>query len=185
MIAMRSLIDKRFKNRLRARYEKYDVQAGILKNEAHRQAKSRFTKSGKLKKKGATTNVDGMKARRKGSKGGISIAALSVALRKRTGVNIWTAPFRKKHSREVKRFLKAFIGYISAPRATVALRKRAEMALVEVIRAPIKRREYGRHSRAWAKVKGFQRRFFDTGQLYMAIKAKIKRTKAQFGPFQQ
>lgn len=187
MIVGKWLIDPRFKNRLRARYERHDIQAGILNDRPHRVARSRFTKSGKPSPAGHTS-VGGMKARRKTSATGPTIAKLSEQLRKRTGANIYTSPFKRKSSREVKKFMRALVNYFGARRATASLRRRAEDLLVEAIRAPIKRREYGSHSRAWAYVKGFQRRFFDTGQLYMAIKARIKKLPGGgkvYGPFQQ
>jgi hypothetical protein len=135
-----------------------------------------------------------MKARRKGktilgpAAPTISTAELSKRLRQRTRINIYTAPFKGRQSREVKKFRKALLTFFSAKKASASLRKRAEHLLVEAIRVPIRRRQYGKHSRSWAHEKGFQRRFFDTGQLYMSISARIKKIAGGgkvFGPFQQ
>lgn len=174
MIEGKILLDQRMKARIRARYEKHNIQAGILNDRPHRQARSRFTKSGKPAM-GSHTNVAGMKARRKTRQVGPTIAQVSMELRRRTGINIFTAPFDRRPSAEVKRFRRALLKFFGAKQATSTLRKRAEELLVLAIKAPIKRREYGSNSRAWSVVKGFNRKFFDTGQLYQAIRARIKR----------
>lgn len=168
-------IDRRFKNRLKARYERHDIRAGILKDRQHRKARSRFTKAGKVKKVGASTTVEGMKARRMGKASDVSVSQISVYMRKSTGINIYTAPFKGKPTREAKKFIRAFMLFVTAKTAKAAMRRRAEDLLVEAIRSPIKRKKYGRHSRRWAFVKGFQRRFFDTGQLYTSIRGTIRR----------
>lgn len=192
MIGGSWLIDKGFSKRVGRRYERYDIQAGILKNSDHRPARSRFTTTGKVKKGGGLTTVDGMPARRKGpimtaSAFTPSVAEISAGLRRRTRVNIYAAPFRGRPSREVKRFLSLLYKMFGAKK-TSQYRKRAEEALIAAITAPIKARKYGQHSRAWQQVKGFQRRFVDTGQLYKAITARIKPIAGggkSYGPFQQ
>lgn len=160
------------------RYEKYNIQAGILKDGPHFAAQPILTKRGKLKKS-AFTDVDGMKARRmvRGKKvaGPLpSIAHVARDLRRKTRVNFWTAPFKRKASKEVKRFKKALMALFGA-RQMGNKRKLAEQLLVEAIRAPIKRRQYGPNRPETARMKGFNRRLFDTGQVYRAIKASIKR----------
>lgn len=199
---MRALIDKRFKNRLQARFERFDVRAGILKDAPHRPAKSRFSKTGKMRTGGGLTTVEGMKARKMESMKSAAAKAVGAAgpvklmttgklvkmLRLRTGINLFLKPFRGTQSREVKKFIKAFMVFLGSPKQSAELKRRAELALQEAIRAPIRKRVYGRHSKAWATVKGFQRRFFDTGQIYKAITAKISRNPKggkTFGPFQQ
>lgn len=194
MITAQMLFDKRFKNRVKARYEKYDIQAGILKNKPHVPPKPLWKSKGRGKNKMLVkdlTSVEGMKARKKRTDKAaksafqMTTAELAKMLRKRTGVNIWTEPFKKKRSREVKRFMAAMLKVLGAKRIGT-LKKRAEDLLVEAIRAPIKQRRYGRNKRSTVKIKGFNRRFFDTGQLYMAISAKIKSVSGKvYGPFQQ
>jgi hypothetical protein len=44
---------------------------------------------------------------------------------------------------------------------------------VNVIRDPIRRRRYGPNSALTTRIKGFNRRLFDTGQLWQSIKAKV------------
>lgn len=179
---MQFLIDKRFKNRIKMRYEKYDIQAGILKDGPHYPAQplTRTSKRGKVSKvKRPHTQIDGMKARRKIRSRKMSGPLKSIAhvardLRRKTGVNFFRRPFRGKLSIEARRFKKALMKMFGAKKMGNK-RKLAEQLLVEAIRKPIRRRAYGPNRADTVLTKGFNRRLFDTGQVYEAIRARIKR----------
>lgn len=161
------LLDKRFVNRVKARYENFDIQAGILQNGPH------FTPARKPRgRKLRLTEIDGMQARRKSRIPRGTIEEVSQDLRRKTGINIFLDPLRKS-TPEMKRFRKALLKMFGA-RKTVDLRKTAEKCLVDVIRAPIRKRQYGPNSILSARTKGFNRLMFDTGQVYQAIRARIR-----------
>ncbi len=163
------LLDKRFVNRVRAKYENFDIRAGILVDGPHyRPAPKPRGKHLRL------TTVDGMAARRKSRKEDGTIAQLSKSLRQRTGVNIFTSPFKLGNSLEIQKFKQAMRNLFVADRVG-GLQAAAESKLVEALRAPIRQRRYGNNSILTARTKGFDRFLFDTGQLYKAIRARVRR----------
>ncbi len=158
-------LDQRFKKTVAARYERFQFRAGVLDDRPHRRA---------LPKSRGLSNLEGGPIRRMSStKVSGTVAGVGEAIRKR-GDQYLKAPFEKQRSREVKAFLVQFGLLVTGATKSVRF---AEAALRKVIREPILRAKYGRNTRVWAKVKGFNRKLFDTGQFFRAIVAKITRRR--------
>lgn len=167
-------LDRRFTTQARGVYEKYTFDVGILVDRPHywpsygplnRLAKIKAPSTGTLAGgpvrkiyrgvwKGRTTNG--------------TMASVSTSLRRRLGINFYTAPFKKK-SQDVAKFTKAFFDF-SAGRGQ---RRQVETYLLAVVRNPMIRGAYGKNSKWTAKIKGFNRLMFDTGQLFKNIQAKV------------
>ena len=154
--------DARFTKELKARINRYDMNVGILKDGPHyRPAK-------------AVSAYAGGPVRKKSRKIGGTISDVSEDVRKRLGINFYTAPFRKPSARsvELQRFLREFIKYVREDKSGI---RRIENAIQAVVRNPILRGEYGSNSSAAKKAKGFDRLLIDTGQLFKAIISKVTR----------
>lgn len=168
-------LDPKFLSRFRKRFEQFEFQAGVLEpTKPHYQAKPIFTKTGKRKKKNvAFKSVDGLKARRETRVQSGTVGMIAKVHGKR--VDFIRAPFRNATSPALKSLRKAWIKFFTAARP-LAMKKKVEDALVDVIRDPIRRRKYGPNSTRTSRIKGFNRRLFDTGQLWKSIKAKVSRS---------
>ncbi len=157
-------IDKRFKKKVKGVFEKYEFQVGILNDGAHRGALSRTR---------GLSSYAGGPVRKKSRISTQSISEVSENLRKNTGIEYLTAPFRKKSS-DITKFANEFIKLAIGK----SEKKRVENLLQAVVRNPILRGDYGSNSKVTKIIKGFNRFMIDTGQLFKAIRAKaIVRSK--------
>lgn len=147
---------------LKGKIEPYGFQVGILKDGPHKNPKS--------KKKGLKTFAGGP-ARKIGSKSDGTISEVSAEVRKRAGFNYLRKPFNNKNDDAVK-MLKTFFQLVFAD-SEGSKRKRLENLLQAIVRNPILRGTYGRNRRLTADIKGFNRKFIDTGQFFKAITAKV------------
>lgn len=180
MIGFKGGLDPKFKKRFVSRLGQFQAEAGILKPEqTHYMARSIYTKTGKRKKKKAAfTSVDGMKARRKTSKPAGTMYSVAEIQSKILRINFITAPFSGGKTSQLTKVRKAWIALIKAQRP-MSKRKQLEDALVNAIREPIRKRRYGPNTSITIREKGFNRRLFDTGQLWKSIKAKVSKMKAK------
>jgi hypothetical protein len=174
-VSFNAKVDRRFLNRFRRRFEQFELQAGVLEpTKPHFKAKPIYKKNGKRKTKNAAfTSVDGLKARRKSRIQAGTVGMIADVQGKR--VDFIRAPFKQATSPALKALRKAWIRFFSA-RNPSTMRRVVEQALVNVIRDPIRRRRYGPNSALTTRIKGFNRRLFDTGQLWKSIKAKVTRS---------
>lgn len=172
--------DARFTKEVRARIERFDLNVGILEDGPHYNPKSKkqIVSALERKGKGASSFVQevhgtyaGGPVRKKSRKIGGLLSGVSESVRKRLGINFYTAPFRKPTGKsiELQRFLKAFVAYVRDDKSGT---RRIENAMQAVVRNPILRGEYGSNSKAAANGKGFDRLLIDTGQLFKAIIAR-------------
>lgn len=156
-------IDKRFKNRISGRYGKYSFGTGV-DNKVHyaprRPVAYGTLQGGPVRKKGLKTY-------------GSTMLDVAKAMQKKTG--FMTAPFRKQRSRDMQAFLKAFFAYASGK----ASKSKVQTALRAVVRNPMLRGDYGRNTRMTAKMKGFNRLLFDTGQLFKSILSYVRTRNVQ------
>jgi hypothetical protein len=97
-----------------------------------------------------------------------------VSKRVRKQVNIYTLPFNKRTSKDLRNFIRLFFKYVAGEIKKV---RSVSDSLQAVVRNPMLRAEYGKNTRYWAKVKGFNRRLFDTGQLFKNIKASVRKRR--------
>lgn len=154
-------IDERFKRTFTARYKGASFQAGILENKPHYAAMPR--------KKGLTSAFGGP-ARKQSRKVRGTVADVGERLRK-SGADYLRAPFNAPNSGPMRRFRKAFGDFLARKKGVT--KKHVEQVLADVIRTPILQGKYGRNSAAWARIKGFNRKFIDTAQFVKAIVGKV------------
>ncbi len=86
-------------------------------------------------------------------------------------------PFIKSASNQTKdtiNFTDYFLrSIVKGDRSASSLRRIANL-LQAIVRNPITRGEYGSNSSEYAKIKGFNRLLFDTGQFFKSITARVK-----------
>ena len=84
-------------------------------------------------------------------------------------------PFRSSNnnSKDIVAFTKYFVVAIAQGKKDASTLRRIANLIQAIVRNPILRGDYGRNSTAYAKLKGFNRFLFDTGQFFKSIKAKV------------
>lgn len=153
-------LDGRLAKQAKGAIERYNFDVGVIHDRQH-------MKAGKGQK-----NLAGGPSRKISRKAsGLTIAEVSEEVRKQTGVNFYTRPFRSKKNRELVRFVRDFFQVVSGRKQA----KQLENSLQAIVRNPIMRGDYGSNKSLTAKIKGFNRLLIDTGQLFKAIKARIAR----------
>lgn len=157
---MKIHLDKRFTRNLRGRFGKYNFEVGILQDAPH-----------KLPARGnKTKSFAGGPARKTSAKrSSMLLSEVSRSLREQTGINLYSAPFKKRSS-DIVKFTKEFFKLAfgrSEP-------KRAVNLIQAIVRNPILRGDYGPNSPLTAKIKGFNRYGIDTGQFFQGIRARVK-----------
>lgn len=165
---MQLKLRKGFGQRVQARFDRFDMQVGILENDEHKEPRDR--------KAGFTDNQNissyaGGPVRKTGRSGSVTLNEVSAANRARMDVNYLTDPFTKSDSNIIK-FSQAFFKMASGKSAS--MKKRVENLMQAIVRNPILRGDYGVNSRITQKIKGFNRSMIDTAQLFKAIKASVK-----------
>ncbi len=162
------IFKENFKAKLKARFEKYNFEVGILDDSSYK-----LPKIGKRGSKGADvlTSYAGGPLRKKTSKdSGKNISDVSKSIRDHIGLNYLTEPFKNKSS-DIIKFTKSFFD-LAFGRSE---KRRCENLLQAIVRNPILRDQYmSANSALTQKIKGFNRPLFDTGQFFKAIKASCK-----------
>jgi hypothetical protein len=166
---MQLKISKSFAAKVQARYDRFQIEVGILEDGPHKLA--RVGQRG-LKGKDVVSSYAGGPVRKKSSKdSGLTISQVSAANRDRLGFNYLTEPFQQRNS-EIVRFAHSFFQMASG-RAS-SMRRRVENLLQAIVRNPILRGDYGSNSVLTKRIKGFDRKMIDTAQLFKSIKARVK-----------
>lgn len=161
---MKIELDKRFKDKLKGRFGKYDLRVGILADKPHKLAKRGVPG---LKGQEIINKFAGGPVRQVSFKNsGMTISQVSRENRKNLGFNYLLKPFSKKSS-DIIKFTNEFFRLAFGK----SEKKRAENLLQAIVRNPILRKEYGSNSKLTKKIKGFDRYMIDTGQLFKNIKA--------------
>lgn len=151
---------------LSGRIEGYEFQVGILEDKPHMEPEvsGRFETPRLKSYAGDSVRPTSRKS------SGLSIGQVLVENMKRLNINILLRPFQESKS-EIMRFSDEFLKMAIAKKNP----KRVENLLQAIVRNPILRQEYGQNSPITADEKGFNRHLFDTGQMFKAIRAKVKR----------
>ena len=145
---------------LKGRIEVFNFEVGILKDGPHRRA-------GKGLK-----NYAGGPARKTGRKIDGTLSQVSKNVRQETGINYLTLPWKKKNS-DIIKFMKSFIK-LAFGEDKLKNKKRVENLVQAVVRNPIMRGAYGVNKKLTATIKGFNRKFIDTAQMFRAITARVR-----------
>lgn len=167
MIKAQFKIDQRFKKRLAARYERYQIEAGILEDKPHR--KPRPAKQG-------LGTLAGGPVRKMKQESYQKISDVSENIRKQHGIDYLRAPVRKFKSKDMLAFRKAFGDLLTGKNKNYS---KVEAAFRAVIRNPILHQHYGANSKLARAIKTFNRKLFDTGQFFKAITAKVRSGRVQ------
>lgn len=167
MIKAEFKLDKRFKQRLVGRYERYTVEAGVLEDKPHRDP--RPAKQGLGSLQGGP--VRKMKQTSRGK-----ISDVSENIRKVHGIDYLRIPVERRNSKDMKNFRKLLIELLQGK---IRGYSKVEAALRAVIRNPILNKQYGANSRLTRAIKTFNRKLIDTGQFFKAIKAKVRSGRVQ------
>jgi hypothetical protein len=158
-------IDKRLQKKILARYQGYELTAGILENSPYRAA---------LPARKGLATVEGGPARKKSSRVRSTVADVGEAIRTQQRIDYLRAPVRQWRSVDMKAFRDAFSKFLAGASKS---RSQTETALRAVIRNPILHGRYGRNTPRWARVKTFNRKLIDTGQFFRAIIARVRSKK--------
>lgn len=162
-------LDGRFKKQLKGRIEAHSFEVGILKDAPHKLPQS--------KAKGLKSMAGGPSRKTGRRYSGVTIAEVSEDIRKNMRIDFYRRPFKMKSNREIVKFSNQFLKSIMTPNGNIKEKKRLENLLQAIVRNPILRGEYGVNTIATASRKGFNRLMIDTGQLFKAITAQVRKTK--------
>ena len=156
-------LSRNFTKSMANKVGKYEFEVGVLGTVAHKEPKSNKEPAG---------SYAGGPVRRKSSEGSEGTAGdILVKNMKRLNTNLLSEPFEKKNS-DIIRFMKGFFNLVAKRGMS---EKRLENLLQAVVRNPILKKKYGQNTSTTADNKGFDRHLIDTGQMFKAIKAKVKR----------
>lgn len=164
---MKIQVDKSFFKKLERAINKYEFDVGVLDDKPHYEPVHTPTfGTPELK-----NYAGGPTRKQTREKSDLTTGQILVENMKRINTNILEQPFEKKGS-EILKFADSFM------RLAVGMKmgmKRVENLLQAIVRNPILRQEYGPNKSTTADGKGFDRHLFDTGQMFKAIKARVKR----------
>jgi hypothetical protein len=156
-------LDKRFKQKAKGLFGKYQFEVGVLKDGPHKMAKD---KSFGLK------DFAGVKARKIGRGSNQTISEVSKANRLRSATkNYLTAPFQNKKNSDILKFSKEFFRLCFGHGEL----RRVVNYLQAIVRNPILRKDYGSNKAKTIAIKGFNHPMIDTGQLFKAITARASK----------
>ena len=158
-----------FKERVQARFERFDMRVGVLSDGPHKEPRERLP--GALNFSSNLGTFAGGRVRKTSRTSSITISEVSKANRERLGFNYLREPFKNRSATIIK-FSEAFFKMASGRAASMS--KRCENLLQAIVRNPILRGEYGKQTPSSTRSKGFYRPMIDTAQLFKAIKASIK-----------
>lgn len=163
---MKMSLDKSFPKKLQKRIEKVQFEVGVLQDKEHKDPLD----PGLFKDPQLGTYAGGpvRKTTRKDS--GKTIGQVLIENGKRLGIDLLAEPFRKSDE-DLNKFTKSFLKSAFGKESP----KRVVNLLQAVVRNPILKMEYGKNKSGTADSKGFDRHLFDTGQMFKAITARIKR----------
>jgi hypothetical protein len=155
-IALKKPLSKTLKSKI----ESCTMEVGILEDRPHKRAKK------------GLKSLAGGPAQKVGKDSGLTIAQVARFARASSKVNFWTKPFQTKAG-EITKFFKVFIDMVFSNRSSANV-KRLENLLGAMVRGPILRGEYGRDKNTTAAAKGFNRKLIATGQLFSAIRGRVR-----------
>lgn len=158
-------LDKRFKKNVQGLFGNYTFEVGVLEDKPHK--KAAIGQRGLHGEDVLSNYASGPIRKTTSEESGLAISDVSKAMRDRLGFNYLTKPFEKK-SDDIIKFSNEFFKLVFGR----SQKKRCENLLQAIVRNPMLRGDYGVNSELTKKIKGFDRYFIDTAQLFKAITAK-------------
>lgn len=161
--AFTATFSRPIKEVLRKKVEAFTLEMGVIQDKAH-----------KLPGKGMKTLAGGPARRISSRPDGKTIAEVSKDARTKLGINYLTLPWRgSTKNRDAIQMMKVFWKLVFGE-GKLQSKVQLENALQACIRNPLTRGDYGRNSKLTSKIKKSSRKFIDTGQLFNAIRAKVR-----------
>lgn len=152
---------------LQGRIESVDFEVGILDDKQHKDPVLDLLNG----QPQLTEYAGGPVQKTSRVNGELTIGEVLIENQKRMNMNILQRPFQEKSS-DILKFTTEFLKMVCTGKASF---KRLENLLQAIVRNPILKQEYGPNDPATADAKGFDRHLFGTGQMFKAIKARVKR----------
>lgn len=165
---MKLTLGKSWSKTLEGRINGFNFEVGVIDDSPHRDPLPDVNGNPQL------SSYAGGPIRKAGrtSAEGKSVGEVLIENMTRLNINILLRPFQDKNS-DLLKFTDAFLKLV-LKRPGISI-KRVENLLQAVVRNPILKQEYGKNNSATADAKGFDRHLIDTGQVFKAIKARVKR----------
>jgi len=165
---MKLTLGKSWAEKLQGRVNRFEFEVGVIDDSPHRDPLPDVNGQPQL------TQYAGGPVRRAGrtSAEGKSVGEVLIENMTRMNINILLRPFQERNS-DILKFTDAFLKLV-VQRPGISI-KRVENLLQAIVRNPILKQEYGKNNSATADAKGFDRHLIDTGQVFKAIKARVKR----------
>lgn len=151
---------------IKGKIEPFSFEVGIIKDSPHKTALY-----------GSRKTYAGGPARKKGRSVNGSQSTISAKMRAFLGFNYLVRPFQKRSADSIK-FMTSFFNMVFKDNKLSHL-KRCENLVQAIVRNPILRGTYGKNSRQWAKLKGFNRLMIDTSQLFQSITSRVRITRVK------
>lgn len=164
---MKIELGKSWGKKLKGRIERYQFEVGVFDDKPHMDP----VVQGRFEQPQLKNYAGGPVRRTSRQQGELSIGDVLVANMKRLNINLLQRPFQERNS-EILKFTAEFLKFVVRGKSSV---KRLENLLQAIVRNPILKQEYGKNNSATADAKGFDRHLFDTGQMFRAIKARVRR----------
>lgn len=164
---MEMRLSKSFKKQLANRIERFEFEVGILDDKEHYEPKDQ--KYGEPPD--TRTYAGGPTRKQSRVKSGKTTGEILVDNMQRLGINLLWEPFTRTDS-DIMKFTREFLKMAVSDKNST---NRVRNLLQAIVRNPILKQEYGPNSSGTADAKGFDRHLFDTGQMFKAIKARVKR----------
>jgi len=159
---------KSWGKKLQGRIKRYSFEVGVLDDKPHMNP----VQHGLFEEPQLKSYAGGPIRRTSREVGELTVGEVLIDNMKRLNINLLLRPFQERNS-DILKFTDYFLRFIVGRKGSSI--KRIENLLQAIVRNPILKQEYGPNSANTADAKGFQRHLFDTGQMFKAIKARVKR----------
>lgn len=165
---MKMELGKSWGKKLKGRIEGYNFEVGVLEDKAHYNPEEQS-----LFDVPNLKNYAGGPVRRTTRQAGDkTVGEVLVDNMNRLNINLLLRPFQEQSS-DILKFTSYFLKLVCKKPGTSI--RRIENLIQAIVRNPILKQEYGDNSSVTANNKGFNRHLFDTGQMFRAIRARVKR----------
>jgi hypothetical protein len=164
-------LSKSLSNKIIAMVEKYELEAGILKDADYYLPDEGMPGIPKEMRNNKSLLAGGPVRKRSSKKSGQKISDISQAIRNQQDVDYLSKPFSNRNNKDLRDVLDNFFNYAFG-RST---ERRLTNAMRALIRNPILRQDYGGNLPSTEREKGFNRYLFDTGQFFRTITARVIR----------
>lgn len=165
---MKLELGKSWGKKLEGRINKYQFEVGVFDDKVHMDP----VVTGRFDPPQLKNYAGGPVRRTSRQKGDKTVGEVLVDNMKRLNINLLLRPFQERNS-DILKFTDYFLRLVTGRKGSSI--KRIENLLQAIVRNPILKGEYGPNSAETADAKGFNRHLFDTGQMFKAIRARVKR----------